>query len=130
MEELKEAMSGMLSIHIRYTIEGSHWQFFAQEVVSAFNHPMFNGLRRFNQPTQVSHLFCRKFAVLLTERAKCFSTGVSSSIGPVLERKCMDAAILDSPSWILMMYQLKIISFKNLKNQFFDYRILEHHDSG
>jgi len=42
----------------------------------------------------------------------------------------MGAAIIYPPSWILVMFQLKIISFKILKNiDFFDYRILEHYYS-
>ena len=36
---------------------------------------------------------------------------VSRSGGPSSDRKYMRAAILDPPSWILVMFQLKIISF-------------------
>jgi len=50
-------MNGMLSIHVKYHIEGSFWQQFSHDVIKAFDHPIFNGLRRVSDPLEVSLLF-------------------------------------------------------------------------
>ena len=55
--QMRAAMNGMLSIHVKYHIEGSFWQQFSHDVIKAFDHPIFNGLRRVSDPLEVSLLF-------------------------------------------------------------------------
>jgi len=55
--QTREAMNGMLSINMKYHIEGSHWQQFTHDVIKAFNHPLFSGLRRASLFEKVSRLF-------------------------------------------------------------------------
>ena len=49
----REAMNGMLSIDVKYHIEGSHWKQFSHDVIAAFKHPIFAGLNHVNHPKQV-----------------------------------------------------------------------------
>lgn len=51
--QIREAMNGMLTVNFKYSISGSHWLQFTNDVVRAFDHPVFSGLRRVNQPSQV-----------------------------------------------------------------------------
>jgi len=48
-------MNGMLSINFKYNISGAHWQQFSHDVVNAFNHPIFNALKRVRDPEKVIH---------------------------------------------------------------------------
>ena len=50
-------------------------------------------------------------ARILTAWDKIDQRIISRSRQPPPDRKYMGAAILDPPSWILVMFQLKIISF-------------------
>jgi len=47
-------MNGMLIINVRYTIEGSQWQYFTQEFIAAFRHPVFSGLPRIHEHAKVN----------------------------------------------------------------------------
>ena len=55
---IREAMNGMLSVNFKYSMSGSHWMQFSNDVVRAFDNAIFSGLQRVTQPSQVVCLLC------------------------------------------------------------------------
>ena len=46
----------MLNINFKYNISSSQWQQFSDDVVHAFDHPIFSALKRVRDPHKVVHL--------------------------------------------------------------------------
>ena len=51
--KIRDSMNGMLNIKFMYDVPMAKWKQFSQDVISAFDHPIFNGLARIRKPREV-----------------------------------------------------------------------------